>query len=204
MHLVCGSMHQWGITSIYVTSYFKIYDQSVTLESNALTFPLMMFCYGITMRVGIYLAEITHPFLVLIAATLGFSGAVFASSFVTSVGAFLALYSICFGLFVGLAFMIPIVECNKYFPGMKMYVNGCIFAGTGFSSIVFGNFAFSYINPNKLKPIAGYYLGNSDLEALAMKVPSMLRYESLLFLSFGFLAIIMMAPAILHNRRKEN
>ncbi len=156
------------------------------------------------MRVGIYLAEITHPFSVLIVGTLGFSGAVFASSFVTSVGAFLALYSICFGLFIGLVFMIPVIECNKYFPGMKMYVNGCIFAGTGFSSIVFGNFAFSFINPNKLKPIGGYYLGNPDLEALAMKVPDMLRYEALLFLCFGFIAITMMSPIILHNRRKEN
>lgn len=131
----------------------------------------MMFCYGITMRVGIYLAEVTHPIWVIIVGTLGYSGVVFASSFVTSIGTFLALYSICFGLFIGLVFMIPVVECNKYFPGMKMYVNGCIFAGTGFSSMVFGTFAFNFVNPNKLKPINGYYLGNTELEALAMKVP---------------------------------
>ena len=120
-------------------------------------------CYGITMRLGIYLAEITHPLFILITASFCFSGCVFASSFVTDIGAFLVLFSILWGLFIGLVFMIPVVECNKFLPGMKMYVNGCIFAGTGLSSVVFSTFSYSYINPNKLKPIAGYYLGTPEL-----------------------------------------
>ena len=31
MQLVIGSMHQWGATSIYITSYFKMFDSNVTL-----------------------------------------------------------------------------------------------------------------------------------------------------------------------------
>lgn len=31
IHLVIGSMHQWGIITIYVTSYFRMFDSGVTL-----------------------------------------------------------------------------------------------------------------------------------------------------------------------------
>ena len=160
MHLIIGSLYQWGIINIYVTSYYKTIDPSVTLESNAIAFPLMQFTYGFTMRLGILFAEATHPIIALVATTIGFSATVFASSYVTNMWGFLILYGILFGLLVGIVFMIPVVECNKYFPGMKMYVNGCVLAGTGLGSVVFSNFAYNYLNPHKIKPIDGYYLGN--------------------------------------------
>jgi len=40
-----------------------------------------------------------------------------------------------------------------------MYVNGCILAGTGLGSIVFSNFSYHYLNPDKIHPIDGYYIG---------------------------------------------
>ncbi len=54
--LITGSLYQWGIINIYVTSYYKTLDPSLTLESNAVAFPIMMFCMGLPMRFGIYLA----------------------------------------------------------------------------------------------------------------------------------------------------
>ena len=56
--------------------------------------------------------------------------------------------------------MIPIVQCNKFFPGKKMYVNGFILIGTGLGSLVFGLFSYNFINPDQMKPLDGYYLGN--------------------------------------------
>ena len=38
-----------------------------------------------------------------------------------------------------------------------MYVNGIVLIGTGIGSVVFGMFSYNYLNPNKLKPIHGYY-----------------------------------------------
>lgn len=157
-------MYQWGIINIYVTSYFKTIDSGVTLESNAVAFPIMMFCMGLPMRLGIYLAEITHPMFMLIACQVLLSVSVFVSSYMTAMWGFIFFYGILFGILVGLAFMIPIIEVNKYFPGMKNYVNGCILVGTGSGSVVFGMFSFTYLNPSQLKPLAGYYLGSTDLE----------------------------------------
>ena len=63
-----------------------------------------------------------------------------------------------------MVFMIPVVECNNYFPGMKMYVNGIILAGTGWGTLVFGNISYSLVNPHKIKPLDGYYLGDASRE----------------------------------------
>ncbi len=69
----------------------------------------MMFMYGLTMRIGIYLADISHPIIVMLAVTVGFSGAVFISAYMTSMWVFLFFYDILFGLLIGMTFMIPIV-----------------------------------------------------------------------------------------------
>ena len=109
IHLVIGSLYQWGIINIYVTSYYKTLDPSITLEANAIAFPLMQFSYGLTMRLGISLSEATHPITVLLVTAICYSVTVFAASFVSSMWFFLSLYGMLFGLLVGVAFMIPVV-----------------------------------------------------------------------------------------------
>ena len=135
----------------------------MTLESNAVAFPVMMLCIGIFMRLGLYLAEKTHPLIVLITCQILLSTSTFISSYMTTIELFVLFYGIFFGLLVGMAFMIPLSECNKYFPGKKMYVNGVILIGTGSGSVVFGMFSYNYLNPNKLKPLLGYYTGTPEL-----------------------------------------
>lgn len=47
--------------------------------------------------------------------------------------------------------------------GKKMYVNGLILVGTGSGSVIFGTFSYSFLNPNQIQPLNGYYLGNEAL-----------------------------------------
>jgi hypothetical protein len=61
--------------------------------------------------------------------------------------AFIVVYGILFGLLAGMTFMLPLIECNTYFPGRKMYVNGFILVGTGLGSAIFGQFSSAFINP---------------------------------------------------------
>jgi riboflavin transporter FmnP len=79
---------------------------------------------------------------------------------------FIVFYGIFFGLIAGASFMVAIVECNKYFPGKKMYVNGFILVGTGLGSVVFGLFSYNYLNPNHVAPVNGYYEGSPELRAV--------------------------------------
>mgnify|MGYP000912513799 CR=1 FL=1 len=69
----------------------------------------MQFSYGLTMRLGLYFAEKTHPIISTFTCIICFSATVFLSSFLTNIWAFIVLYGIVFGLLVGLVFMVPVV-----------------------------------------------------------------------------------------------
>ena len=127
---------------------------------------------------------------------------VFASSYLSNMTAFIIVYGCMIGLFSGLNFMLTVFECNKYFPGKKMYVNGIVLTGTGLGSVVFGLFSYNFLNPNKVAPVKGYYIGNAELEQIAAKVPECLRWLALLFLGFGLMGVLMMSYVCIDNRRK--
>lgn len=107
--LIIGSFYQWSTINIYISSYFKIRDETVTVESNAVAFPLTMFCVGLTMRLGLYLADKSHPILVLSISQFISALLVFIASYMDHIWTFTLFFGILFGLNSGLAFMIPIV-----------------------------------------------------------------------------------------------
>lgn len=123
----------------------------------------MMFSFGVTFRLGIFLTQIIHPTIVMLGLTVLFSAAVFIASYMPTIWGFIGFFGIIFGLIIGMTFMIPVNQCNTYFPGKKLYVNGVIVAGTGLGPLIFGQFSYNYINPIGLRPIAGYYYGQPDL-----------------------------------------
>jgi hypothetical protein len=108
----------------------------------------MMFSIGITMKLGLTLAELTHPLIVLISTVFMQSILTLLSSYIQNMSGFILVNGVIFGLFSGINFMIPIVECNKYFPGRRMYVNGVVLTGAGLGSLIFGLFSYSFLNPN--------------------------------------------------------
>lgn len=108
---------------------------------------------------GLKLAEKTHPSITIPCTVVLQSIVIFVSSYIDNMIGFIIVYGVLFGLASGFNFMVPIYECNKYFPAKKMYVNGIILTGTGFGSVVFGLFSYNYLNPHKLPPNQGYYIG---------------------------------------------
>lgn len=56
VHIVLGSYFQWGIINIYVASYYKLTDSTVSLESTAIAFPIIMFVGSFTITPGLVLA----------------------------------------------------------------------------------------------------------------------------------------------------
>ena len=79
-----------------------------------------------------------------------------------------------------------------------MYVNGFILIGTGLGSVIFGTFSYNFLNPNKLSPNNGYYVGGG-LNEIAMKVPENMRYLSLLYLVIGCLGTSLLIPVNRYN-----
>lgn len=69
----------------------------------------MMLCIGLTMRVGLYIAEVTHPLAVMTCVVLLQALLIFVSSFVENMGWFIVVYGVLFGLVSGFNFMVPVV-----------------------------------------------------------------------------------------------
>lgn len=85
IHLVIGSLYQWGLLNPYMTSYFYLEGYiDLTTKHMSFVFPLMMFCIGLTMWVGVVYGEkIGFSNICLITFTIG-SICVFISSFFTN------------------------------------------------------------------------------------------------------------------------
>lgn len=85
---------------------------------------------------------------------------VFISSYAESMWVFMVFYGLLFGIVSCMVLMVPVVECNKYFPNHKKITNGFIFIGTGIGPTIFGMFSYNILNPNKVPHNKGYYIGN--------------------------------------------
>lgn len=73
----------------------------------------------------------------------------------------MAIFGVLFGFVSSANYMVPILECNKYFPNKKMYINGFILVGTGISPLIFGMFTYNFVNPLKIHHNYGYYYGSA-------------------------------------------
>lgn len=82
IHMIVGSLYQWGIINIYFTSFYKITEPNLRLENTGVVFPIMMTCIGIGMRPGIHLAEKIGTFWTLVAIEFVAAILVLASSFI--------------------------------------------------------------------------------------------------------------------------
>lgn len=82
IHLVIGSLYQWGLLNPYMSSYLFLEGHNdLKTKDMAFVFPLMMFCIGTTMWIGVsYGEKIGFSNVSIITFTLG-SLSVFASSF---------------------------------------------------------------------------------------------------------------------------
>ena len=138
---------------------------------------------------------------------------VFISSFVRIFWLFVIIYGIIFGFISSVMYMMPVFDGFLYFPKKKGTVSGIILVGKNFKYIFkyiiksifqyiyiigygMGTFIFSLIftkivNPDNLSPIKaedGSFYFSGDAASVAERVPSGLRYLSLIYLilcSFG-------------------
>ena len=82
IHLIIGAYFQWGFINVYITSYYRINDPSLTLESNGIVFPLMQLCIAPTMKIGHMVAAKIGIFKFLVIVEVIIAGIVLASSWI--------------------------------------------------------------------------------------------------------------------------
>lgn len=61
-----GIVPTWGNIVVYVTSYFRIFDESITLASTFIVFPLTLSMAALAMQLGAVMLDYVHPKLHLL------------------------------------------------------------------------------------------------------------------------------------------
>ena len=77
----------------------------------------------ITTNIGIFLSSLKklkfNYRLMALISVLGVSASTYALAYITSLYSYIFFYGICFGLFLGYCYLIPIRNCYDYLPEQK-------------------------------------------------------------------------------------
>jgi len=195
IHLVLGTFYLWGAISIYVASYLRNYDTSVTISLLLSLSPLTGMGMNFGLFFGVPLAEKFGPKVILASGICIISLSVFLTSYAESFFMLSALYGFVNGFFNGVLYMIPVVCGWKFYPNNKGLVSGITIGAFGFGSFIFNFIATGVVNPNNLKPtiIDGdeKYFGPE----VADRVPQLFRTLGICYLALGLVgALLIRSP----------
>lgn len=148
-HMILGCLYMYGGISIYLASYYRQFDSSVTTRFLITFLPLrgvmVVFCipYGgyLTRQYGPRFTTLLGGGIIIVC--------MFALIFVTNKYLFLIFFSSTFGLST-LNFMAPIICSWKHFPTNRGTVSGIVIAGFALGPLVFNFINKLVVNPSGL------------------------------------------------------
>jgi len=191
IHIVLGTFYMWGTISVYVASYLRNYDDSVTVEKMKGVFPYMMIAINAFLSFGVKLANKIGFKLTSLIFMVWYAACIFLCSFIKSFILFVIVYAAVMGVAGGILYMVPVVCGWKYFPQRKGLVSGIIVGGYGLGTFIFNFIALAIVNPNNEKASIVYdgekYFGPEVYN----NVPKMFRILALCFLILGIIGTIL-------------
>ena len=195
LHLCLGSIYIWGNISVYVTSYLRHYDDSLTLEDTFIILPIILVMINIILYFGSYLTLRFSPKLTWILGMSLFVGGTFASSFTTDFPTFAMCYGGVTGTGMGFIYMSPIIASWSYFPEKKGAISGIITGSLGISAAIFDPLSTYLVNPDNESP--DIEEKNGDIEDhyytydIASRVPAMIRWLCLIYIIMAIVGTIL-------------
>ena len=150
IELVVGSIFTWGSIAPYITSYYRLHDESVTMDSTFLVLPFQMLLACIVMYFGGYLNTFLHPRWMHLIATISSSGGLIAASETKNYTMFLIFYGTGLSVALGIAFVTPLIVCWSYYPTRHGRVSGILNSFFGLSSMCMILISSGLINPDDI------------------------------------------------------
>ena len=202
MHIISGTVHVWSSLNVYLISYLREYDPSLTLSTGFFLGPLGVFAISLSMSLGGYLERNYGPRQVTILGTLFiilghliiyFSKMIFLDYFAMLIS----------GMGVGCNYLIPMRLGFKYFPNNRGLVVGCVQIGLAFTATFLNIIAEAVINPNGVNPSVK---DKGDVyftfeEALGIKRYLKFFFPTAIFLAFC--TVILFFPYYPEDNEKE-
>ena len=148
--IMLGNIFIWGNIVTYVTSYFRIWDESLSVNVTFSLLAIQTCMAGILMYPATALALKLGPRLALIIAGSFIMSGVFISSFVFNYWVFFVFYSVF--VCIGWALSMPLTWAVpwSYFPQHKGKITGLMGSSTLFGASIMSILTGLLANPDNL------------------------------------------------------
>jgi hypothetical protein len=157
-----GIVPTWGNIVVYVTSYYRLFDQHLSLSDTFIVFPMTLSVGALAMQLGTVLLDYIHPRVHLMLGGAIFVGSILAASYMTNFYLFLLCYAVLTGLGYGLIYMLPLKGAWSFFPNKKGTIGGLILASHSFAAIGWSFFTATSMNPGNETPSLYIQMGSSN------------------------------------------
>lgn len=177
LHIVIGTMYNWGNIITYVTSYLRVYNPAITYSDTMKIYPISLATHGVVLLISGHISRrIGYRNCCLLGSIVFISGT-WLASVSTSLTEFIITQGIMFGIGMGLTYTVPISSAVQWLPHRQGVVSGIIVAGFGCGPFVFGWLSSHLANPyhdevEKQGVDTSYFAPNS---AVVANVPHMYR-----------------------------
>ena len=185
MHIISGTVHVWSSLNVYLISYLREFDSTLTLSKGFFLGPFGVFAISLSMSLGGYLERNYGPrqvtilgtsFIILGHLIIYFSKNIFLDYFAMLIS----------GMGVGCNYLIPMRLGFKYFPNNRGFVVGCVQIGLAFTATFLNIIAEIIINPKGVNPTIKdkedvYFTYD---EALGIKRYLKFFFPTIIFLAF--------------------
>lgn len=195
IHFVIGTMYNWANIVVYVTSYLRVFDSSITYSDTIKVYPISLLVHGCVLIGSGWVAErIGSRNCCLLGTFIFVSGTLLASASTTFMGIILS-QGILFGCGMGLLYTTPLASALQLLPHRRGVVSGLIVAGFGCGPFIFGPISMLLVNPDHLEvdsegPNKGYFSPHSPVVA---NVPFMFRSLALIYVALLLTGVMLVS-----------
>uniref|UniRef100_A0A7S4F4J8 Major facilitator superfamily (MFS) profile domain-containing protein n=1 Tax=Chrysotila carterae TaxID=13221 RepID=A0A7S4F4J8_CHRCT len=185
IHLACGSMYTWGNLLSYMPPHLKYWSGDASgkgLPDAQLVLPFILVSQMTGMPLGPMLEKFMGPRLTALLGALMMGCGVTLAASAKTLKHFVLLWSVMFGLGVGIAYQQPFITGARWFPKKKGMVTGAIISGLGVSAFLFNILSTKLINPKNLEAV-----NDAFPPEIYASWPSLLRTLGLIY---GTLAVV--------------
>jgi MFS family permease len=149
--LSTGYEFAWGANVMYIASYLKSHDSTVTVNEVQSVLTIISVCYTLGLVISDWLVDRIGPKLTNLIGTLTTCYGFWIAAFVTEAWLFMPVFGVLNGLGAGISFMTGTNVVMMHFTKNRGKALGFCACGYGLSTLVFGLLFTFIVNPDDLR-----------------------------------------------------
>ncbi len=151
VNIMIGAYYFFSNINLYVASYLRQYNPSVSPKDTLLIMPIYIVCQSIGTILSIKLCSQFGYVKVSNFSYFGFASCSLLMVWTTNYWVFVFLYGVAAGLFIGFGYMPALFIAWSYYPDKKSIVTGVSLFTAGISASILSPISTIIVNPENKK-----------------------------------------------------